>query len=412
MKSSNRLIITLFCVISLFSSILFFAIHNKWIELNRAGDAKNLHSFKKINHSETNKQKIDLYYWHNQQVKHEFAECLHNSKNQKDQIALCEQTINKWLQLLDEEDITRVRSTLQACSILPGNQELVLSFNRSFLPKEWSTYDKLMLVESLFKTLKAACPSFNFIRFMVQHEILQDDHLDFSRSWPITSFIKKNSDSKLNTQYVHSSCFLFNKQRPIIILDPAGDAQHIGRVLGDTFERAQALHYAEIVKKELEVMLPNAHIVLTRVPGQIKDPLQSATLANTLEANLYISLNFYQSKEKQELPLYIFYALYDPVEEQAQLNPNKMKNVPYNYAYRANHVKLSKAFAERLYQMLSESSHAVPFLIQQPIGLPFKPLITVSQSACACEIALGSPEQCRTLAKHFAYALKEILIKD
>lgn len=404
------LAIALLCATSLFSSALFFAFRNNWIELHIRAATRHLPTLKNISTDKPNKQKISLYYWHNNQLKHEFIECLYSLKNQDRQTVLYEQLINKWLQILDEEDITHVRSTVQTCSLLPNNQELLISFNRSFLPKEWSTYDKLMLIESLFKTLKAAGTSLKHVRFMVQHESMHDDHLDFSRPWPLISF----SQDRDYQQAHNSSSNLLNKQRYSIVLDPAGDAQHVGRVLGDTFERAQTLHFAELVKKELESTAGNTQVIIARVPGQVKDSLQTATLANTLHADLYISLNFYQPKEKQELSLYIFYALYDPAEEQIQRPVKQLKSVPYNYAYRSNTrcTKLSKALAEEFYVRLSTNSHSTKFSIQKPIGLPFRSLIAVSQPAFACEIALSSPEQCRTLAKHFAAILKDIFVKS
>src|SRR5690606_15053887 len=82
-----------------------------------------------------------------------------------------------------------------------------------------------------------------------------------------------------------------------IMIDPSGDTKHTGRIIQDTFERGITLQCAEQLKKELKKILPNIHIVLTRIPGETIQPLQNAAFANRLQVDLYLSIYFYFEPE-------------------------------------------------------------------------------------------------------------------
>ncbi|MCA9725847.1 MAG: N-acetylmuramoyl-L-alanine amidase, partial [Kurthia sp.] len=90
-----------------------------------------------------------------------------------------------------------------------------------------------------------------------------------------------------------------------LMLDPAGDAKHTGRMLNDTFERSITLQCTEQLKKVIETELPHVRVILTRFPGESLETLQNANFANRLHVDLYVSIHCYKETEtKPQMHLY------------------------------------------------------------------------------------------------------------
>ena len=77
---------------------------------------------------------------------------------------------------------------LQSALITPSGISY-LSFDRTILNKEETIFKKWMLIEGLLKTIASTNLSITQIQFLVQHQQLQDIHIDFSIPWPIHGFI-------------------------------------------------------------------------------------------------------------------------------------------------------------------------------------------------------------------------------
>lgn len=99
--------------------------------------------------------------------------------------------ISSWLNILDTEYITHKKTNIQAVMLDSSGTELYISFDRNFLPKQASIYQKLTLIESLIKTLREADFNIINIRFLVDHKPLNDKHMDFSYPWPISGYINQ-----------------------------------------------------------------------------------------------------------------------------------------------------------------------------------------------------------------------------
>ena len=104
-------------------------------------------------------------------------------------------------------------------------------------------------------------------------------------------------------------CFLliplssFSAHHFTIMIDPAGDAQHTGRIIEDVFERAVTLSIAKALETALHNTL-NCTVILTRAPGEIVSPLQNANFSNRLLVDLFINLNCYQAPN-EKLSIYL-----------------------------------------------------------------------------------------------------------
>lgn len=177
----------------------------------------------------------------------------------------------------------------------------------------------------------------------IAHEKFQDTHYYILLSLDTPVISKENADHSERTGNecyfsVHPECFLFGasqmknvskdrKNKTIrsikalllctfttlysspftLMLDPAGDAQYPGRIIEDCFERGITLQFVEQLQVIITERFPSVRVVLTRFPGETRQPLQNANFANRLDVDLYISIHCYpESKPKSQLYLYYF----------------------------------------------------------------------------------------------------------
>ena len=96
---------------------------------------------------------------------------------------------NNWLTLLEDEKL--IDTDIQLLSaVIAQNKELFLSFNKDLFKPQDSTYGKLMIIHGLLKTIHENKIPIQSIRFLVHHQTLIDDHLNFLISWPITGYMQ------------------------------------------------------------------------------------------------------------------------------------------------------------------------------------------------------------------------------
>jgi hypothetical protein len=166
--------------ISLLTGILLYAVHQEWIiiQINRSATVPP--------HSSTMKKTITLSYWHANKWHKETVQSIEGT-TVEDTIA---RVVTHWLTLLDTEHIVPKKVTVQSVALSPSKQEAYLSFDRNFLPKEWSLRRKWLLVESLLRTIADNHLPITALFLLVHHQPLIDAHLDFRQAWPLTGFIQ------------------------------------------------------------------------------------------------------------------------------------------------------------------------------------------------------------------------------
>jgi hypothetical protein len=168
--------------VSFFAAFLCFALYNQWIVFYTPW-----HRTHHINPSEIiQKKHITHYYFYGDKWKTEKQELLWSDSVEKNIFHL----INAWLALLDEEHITTKKTTLQSV-VVATSQCAYLSFDHNILGKEETIFKKWMLIEGLLKTIAANNISVSHVQCLVQHQPLQDTHLDFSLPWPVHGFMTK-----------------------------------------------------------------------------------------------------------------------------------------------------------------------------------------------------------------------------
>lgn len=132
------------------------------------------------------KKQITQHYFHGNKWKTEKQEMLWQESTEKNIFHL----INAWLALLDEEHITAKKTTLQSALVAPSGT-VYLSFDHNILGRQETIFKKWMLIEGLLKTIASHDLAVTHVQLLVQHQPLQDVHLDFSLPWSVCGFMKQ-----------------------------------------------------------------------------------------------------------------------------------------------------------------------------------------------------------------------------
>lgn len=384
---------------ALIIGVLFFLMYNNRIAISlRFGDGA-LSQSNLVVRSE--KRAVPIWYWVRGAYKTEQRELLWSSSA----VFNATNVINSWLALLDQEEAVAQPSTVQDISFSHDDQELIVSLDRAPFGSNDATYDKLMLTESLLKTLRGCDFAAVRVRLLVQHQPLHDMHLDFSRPWPIQGFVEAQ-------QYpgADENCFKVLKgeiKSPItIILDPAGDARIAGRVINDTFERSLTFECMDAVKDYLESRFKNVRVLLTRLPGETVETLQNVAFANRLKADFYVSLHMYPSRSKVINVMTYYHALKPGIiqvtaDQSLDLKPFNDVFDQFQYA--------SYCSAIAFQHFLKDLGKNDRLKINEPLGIPFKSLSGVFAPAIALEIGLAGKDEVIIVAEYISKALENLI---
>ncbi len=173
------------------------------------------------------------------------------------------------------------------------------------------------------------------------------------------------------------------EKKCVIMLDPAGDESHTGRVIENTFERGLTLQYAQALQEELEKRIPDCTAILARTAGQATVALQHATLANRMKTDLYLSIHFFQETGvKPTVSLYQF--SYN--DDQLAL-PATLAFYPYDQAHRMHSTQTS-AWIGILKAKLAAESCKKGCEVKGAFKIPFAPLIGIIAPAIGIEAGL------------------------
>ncbi len=190
-----------------------------------------------------------------------------------------------------------------------------------------------------------------------------------------------------------------------IMLDPAGDAQHTGRLIQDTLERGISLQCVEQLKIALTERFNNVRVVITRLPGETIQILQNASFANRLGTDLYLSFHFYQ---EQEQPCHII--LYHYLENKTDVwhQPKNLTLYPINQAHLAS-LKRTKKFGLIMLETFEDKQISKHFKTRGFFGIPFQPLLGIQAPAIAIEVGLAEKNDWKNLIQPIIKALERII---
>jgi N-acetylmuramoyl-L-alanine amidase len=203
----------------------------------------------------------------------------------------------------------------------------------------------------------------------------------------------------ISTQNFHAST---NDQFTIMI-DPAGDAKHTGRLIQDTLERGISLQCAEQLKATLIQKFKNVRVILTRVPGETIQPLQ---FANRLGVDLYVSLYFYHEPENPA-HVTLYHYLENPVVDLWH-KPISLSLYQVNQAHLLN-VKTTQIWGKIMLEVLQDKKCSKFFRPRGLFGIPFTPLVGIKAPAIAVEVGLKSKQDWQYIIDPLVVAIEMIM---
>ena len=122
---------------------------------------------------------VTLYFWKDAVLKKEDVFLVWLSSKAE----ILQQLVGNWLTLVYEERILEKRVGVESVALSSSEQEMYLSFDQlPFVPK-WSINKKIKLINGLQKTIDDAGLGIQKVVFLVRHEPMIDEHLDFSQPW-------------------------------------------------------------------------------------------------------------------------------------------------------------------------------------------------------------------------------------
>ncbi len=340
------------------------------------------------------KRNSPFFFLQNDTWMHDTQEIVWSENSQEN----CTTLVKNWIVFCENEHCLSKKITLQTCLISQAGTTVFLSFDRSPFSKNDSIKIKTAWCESILKTIKANIPVLENAYFLVQQQPLKDYHLDFTTSWPLTT------SSRINNAYKKTT---LPQKSGIIMIDPAGNALHTGRIIDDTFERSISLHAAQALQKELEHLLPDMRIIFTRLPGDSTvETSQHASFANKLKADLYISLHFFK-EQKTDSSLALYYMLIDPDKDYFYTIDTTLSFVSYQTAHKMS-LPISQSICTLFYHNLA---HSLPQAkLYKPYGIPCKALAGISAPAFLCELGIKHKDDWKTTVHILAHNIAQLFI--
>jgi len=180
MNIYKYIFLILFCFIV---GLFFFAFYHELLVVRypfgKAVSQESGMQYKKI--------QVDLIFWNNKKWNRETI-ILIWSDNKSQNI---QYLINSWLTLLEDEKLIKKKVSLQAVLLSSSEKHAFLSFDQNPFSDEDTIYEKWMWIEGLLKTIRKNDILLQDIQFLIHHKEIADNHIDFSRPWPIYGFLKQ-----------------------------------------------------------------------------------------------------------------------------------------------------------------------------------------------------------------------------
>ncbi len=212
----------------------------------------------------------------------------------------------------------------------------------------------------------------------------------------------------LSTYARQNTQILESKKKKVIMLSPAGDAEHPGRALVDGYERGATLQLAESMAQ----MLRNEHgmrVVITRSPGEVITPLQVASLANRTSPDLFLSLHAC-GQDDPKSNIYFYHLVYNPLVDFAlrAIDPHAL--IPLREAHFQN-IHTTIKTAKNMLVSLQESAKQRFLKAHELISVPCKPLIGIVPPALMIEVSIHEKGALQYIAKSLVESIV-VALKD
>jgi hypothetical protein len=170
-----------FSMILLICGVLFFLHQESWITIH----FPTSNTFAQKTNPNIKPKETPLWIFANGTLKKEMTEIIFSNDHAQTTKIL----LNNWLATMEEESIISQQITVQSVILSPSGQDAFICFSQTLFNPQSSTHAKLMIIESMLKTLLCADLGLSNVRMLVHHQPMQDHHLNFDISWPIHGYL-------------------------------------------------------------------------------------------------------------------------------------------------------------------------------------------------------------------------------
>lgn len=176
----NKVVIFLTSGFLFIIGILFFAYQESWIIIDIPQNSA-LSSLQKPCVKETS---VQLWIFKKNQWISETKQIIKNNNTAQ----TLQNLLNSWFSFLEEEQIISRSIIVDSVVISPTNTLAFISLNQNPLSPKLNTYESLMFMQGMLKTIKENKISIQSIQLLIQHQPLIDHRLNLTIPWPITGY--------------------------------------------------------------------------------------------------------------------------------------------------------------------------------------------------------------------------------
>ncbi len=301
--------------------------------------------------------------------------------------------VTTYIAFLEEEKITHKKIVVQTAAVNPSGTHATISLSGLPFAPGMSTRDKWDIVNGLLQTITASLKQITEITLLVNHHPAYDEHIELSQPLPAGPVQQSKTQSPALQTTIQRTVSL--------MLDPVGDSRVTGRTLGKVFERTLTGEIAQQLATTLRTLAPQIQVLITRVPGEVVEPLQRAAFANRLRINYFIRLQAYE--HSQQIPEIATYYMDYPQSIERQRSSSPLSLIPYQYAHRAV-AKKNQLFSSTIATVL-ENTKPRAGTIRPAVGLPARPLSGLAVPGCIIEFGVSEPHLEQPLLQAVAQAI-------
>lgn len=205
--------------------------------------------------------------------------------------------------------------------------------------------------------------------------------------------------------YILSSYTLYSTT-PIVI-NPAGDAHHLGRKLNNGYERAATLRFAEELQQKLARSNEEFDVVVSRRAGETVVQQETASFVNRLQATLAVTIQVYRCKTAKP-KIYLYHLCYNPFTELTAQTSQALAFTPLHKTHRIN-MATTIQYAKNIATILSKRNYQKQFDCIGPQPAPIKALIGMVPPALTIEIGINKEQRLETLVVPIAKAIQQTI---
>ena len=187
-----------------------------------------------------------------------------------------------------------------------------------------------------------------------------------------------------------------------IMLAPFGNNSIQGRSLKSNFEVTITHQFVQMLAQELETNFPEVRTRISHEKTDIIAPLQLATIANCLPADLFIQFHFYRDHESK---IFIYHC------SMSNDFLSKCWDLSWCHADQAYLInkKNSASWGKKMAAILASTDYSTWFSVHGPYAMPLKPLIGVIAPALLIEIGMANDDDWKQMIGPMVASLKPII---